>query len=81
MCAYLRAKCELFSIILTRSLNSGGGGGGGEGEGGKSPAPENEPPKKPTQIKVKVVIKMVKIFTMATLESIICKNGKNCHGR
>ena len=79
MCAYLRAKCELFSIILTRSLNSGGGGGGGEG--GKSPAPENEPPKKPTQIKVKVVIKMVKIFTMATLESIICKNGKNCHGR
>ena len=79
MCAYLRAKCELFSIILTRSLNSGGGGGGGEG--GKSPAPENEPPKKPTQIRVKVVIKMVKIFTMATLESIIWKNGKNCHGR
>ena len=80
MCAYLRAKCELFSIILTRSLNSGGGGGGGRG-GGKSPAPENDPPKKPTQIRVKVVIKMVKIFTMATLESIICKNGKNCHGR
>ena len=67
MCAYLHAKSEVFSIILTSLKGEEGGGGGGEER--KSPAPENELLKKPTEIRVKIFIKMVKMFTVTTLAS------------
>ena len=52
MCVYLRAKCEVSSMILTSFTQTGRGGEGGN----FTPPPTSKRiPKKPTQIRIKQV--------------------------